>query len=223
MTAPNGSPLPADHACPIAIDGPVSSGKSSLGARLAADLDLPFLDTGLLYRAVGLAVPAAALADPDGAADVARHLDLAVLDDPRLGGEDAGERASKVAAMPAVRAALMDLQRAFGSRPGGAVLAGRDIGSAVFPDAPIKIFVTASPEIRARRRFEQLRDQGVEVIEADVLAELRRRDERDRTRATAPLVVPSDALFLDTSELGFEDAVAAARSFIDEVAARAWP
>jgi len=125
-----------------------------------------------------------------------------------------------VAAMPAVRAALLDLQRAFGARPGGAVLAGRDIGSAVFPDAPIKIFVTASAEVRARRRFEQLRERGVEVIEADVLAELRRRDERDRTRATAPLVVPADAFLLDTSELGFEDAVAAARSFIEDIAAR---
>jgi len=147
-------------------------------------------------------------------------LDLATLDDPRLGGEEAGERASKVAAMPEVRAALLDLQRAFGARPGGAVLAGRDIGSAVFPDAPIKIFVTASAEVRARRRFEQLRERGVEVIEADVLAELRRRDERDRTRATAPLVVPPDAFLLDTSELGFEDAVAAARSFIEDIAAR---
>jgi cytidylate kinase len=124
--------------------------------------------------------------------------------------------------MPPVRRALLDLQRAFGSRPGGAVLAGRDIGSTVFPDATIKIFVTASAEVRARRRFEQLREKGADVIEADVLAELRRRDERDETRATAPLVVPSDALFLDTSEIGFEDAVAAARSFIEEIAARAW-
>ncbi len=223
MTARAGSPLPAEHPCPIAIDGPVSSGKSSLGARLAQDLGVPFLDTGLLYRAVGLALPPEAVDDAAVAAGVARDLDLAVLDDPPLGGEEAGERASKVAAMPAVRAALLDLQRAFGGRPGGAVLAGRDIGSTVFPDAPIKIFVTASPAVRARRRFQQLREQGVEVIEADVLAELRRRDERDETRATAPLVVPSDALFLDTSELGFEDAVATARSFIDEIAARAWP
>jgi len=222
MTTPGPSPLPPERPCPIAIDGPVSSGKSSLGARLAVDLGVPFLDTGLLYRAVGLALPAAAVDDPCLAAELARGLDLATLDDPRLGGEEAGERASKVAAMPEVRAALLDLQRAFGARPGGAVLAGRDIGSAVFPDAPIKIFVTASAEVRARRRFEQLRERGVEVIEADVLAELRRRDERDRTRATAPLVVPPDAFLLDTSELGFEDAVAAARSFIDETAARAW-
>ena len=222
MTARDRSPLPPDRPCPIAIDGPVSSGKSSIGARLAADLGVPFLDTGLLYRAVGLALPPAALDDAAVAAAAARHLDLAVLDDPRLGGEEAGERASKVAAMPAVRTALLDLQRAFGGRPGGAVLAGRDIGSTVLPDAPIKLFVTASAEIRARRRCEQLRERGVAVIEADVLAELRRRDERDRTRATAPLVVPPDAFFLDTSELGFEDAVAAARSFIDETAARAW-
>jgi cytidylate kinase len=124
--------------------------------------------------------------------------------------------------MPAVRAALLALQREFGRRPGGAVLAGRDIGSAVFPDAPAKIYVTARPEIRARRRFEQLRGRGVEVIEADVLAELRRRDERDETRSSAPLMVPDDAFLLDTSELGFEEAVAAARSFIDEMAARAW-
>ncbi len=220
MTAPAASPLPPERPCPIAIDGPASSGKSSLGARLAADLGVPFLDTGLLYRAVGLALPPAAVDDPSLAAELARALDVAMLDDPRLGGEEAGERASKVAAMPGVRAALLDLQRAFGARPGGALLAGRDIGSAVFPDAPIKIFVTANPEIRARRRFEQLRERGAEVIEADVLAELRRRDERDGSRAAAPLVVPRDGLFLDTSELGFEDAVAAARSFIEDIAAR---
>jgi cytidylate kinase len=217
----NAPPLPADRPCPIAIDGPASSGKSSLGARLAADLGLPFLDTGLLYRAVGLALPPEAVDDATLAADLARRLDLAVLADPRLGGEEAGERASKVAAMTPVRAALLNLQRAFGEQAGGAVLAGRDIGSAVFPDAPIKIFVTASSEIRARRRFEQLRERGVDVIEADVLAELRRRDDRDKTRSTSPLVAPADALLLDTSELRFEDAVAAARSFIDEQAARA--
>lgn len=217
----NGPPLPADRPCPIAIDGPASSGKSSLGARLAADLGLPFLDTGLLYRAVGLALPPEAVDDATLAADLARRLYLAVLADPRLGGEEAGERASKVAAMTPVRAALLNLQRAFGEQAGGAVLAGRDIGSAVFPDAPIKIFVTASSEIRARRRFEQLRERGVDVIEADVLAELRRRDDRDKTRSTSPLVAPADALLLDTSELRFEDAVAAARSFIDEQAARA--
>ena len=222
MTAGRPPRLPRDRAFAIAIDGPVSSGKSSLGARIAAELAVPFLDTGLLYRAVGLALPARALADAAAAAEVARHLDLARLADPELAGERAGERASKVAVMPEVRAALLALQREFGARAGGAVLAGRDIGSAVLPDAPVKIFVTATPEIRARRRFEQLRARGVAVIEADVLAELRRRDERDRTRATAPLVVPGDAFLLDTSELGFEDAVATARSFIDEVVARAW-
>lgn len=221
MTGGGGSALPADRPCPIAIDGPVSSGKSSLGARLAADLGVPFLDTGLLYRAVGLALPHGAEDDATAAAAAARQLDLAVLDDPRLTGEAAGERASEVATMPAVRAALLDLQRAFGARPGGAVLAGRDIGSTVLPDAPVKIFVTARTEVRARRRCEQLRGRGVDVIEANVLAELRRRDERDATRSTAPLVVPDDALVLDTSELGFEDALAAARSFIDEVVARA--
>ncbi len=222
MTAGRRAALPRDRPFAIAIDGPVSSGKSSLGAKIAEDLAVPFLDTGLLYRAVGLALSPAALDDPRAAADVARHLDLDRLEDPALAGERAGERASKVAVMPEVRAALLALQREFGARPGGAVVAGRDIGSAVLPAAPVKIFVTATPEIRARRRFEQLRARGVEVIEADVLAELRRRDERDRTRATAPLVVPADAFLLDTSELGFEDAVAAARSFIDEVVARAW-
>jgi cytidylate kinase len=223
MTAARSSSLPADRPFPIAIDGPVSSGKSSLGRRIAAELAVPFLDTGLLYRAVGTAVDETALADPGAAARIARDLDLARLEDPALASEAAGERASKVAVMPEVRDALLALQRAFGRRAGGAVLAGRDIGSTVFPDAPAKIFVTARAEVRARRRFEQLREQGLDVIEADVLAELRRRDERDKTRVTAPLVVPSDALFLDTSELDFEDAVAAARSFIDEVAARAWP
>jgi len=214
--------VPPERPFPIAIDGPASSGKSSLGARIASDLDMPFLDTGLLYRAVGLALAPTAQIDPAAAAAAARDLDPARLDDPALSSEAAGERASQVAAMPQVRAALLAFQREFGGRPGGAVLAGRDIGSAVLPDAAAKIFVTAAAEVRARRRFEQLRDQGVSVIEADVLAELRRRDDRDASRRSAPLTVPLDALVLDTSELGFEDAIAAARSFIDEVAAGAW-
>ncbi len=210
---------PADRPFAIAIDGPASSGKSTLGARLADALDLPFLDTGLLYRAVGKAVGEAGADDAARAAAAARTLDLDGLADPGLAAEAVGELASRVAVMPAVRQALLHLQRRFAARPGGAVLAGRDIGSHVCPDAPAKIFVTATPEARAERRFQQLRARGDAVIHSAVLAELRRRDARDAARAIAPLVTPDDALVLDTTSLDVAAALTKARSFIEERAA----
>ena len=210
-----------DGPFPIAIDGPGSSGKSSIGGRLARDLDLPFLDTGLLYRAVGRALAADELDDPAAAAAAARAIVPENLDEAALANEDVGARASKVAAMPEVRAALFELQRRFALRPGGAVVVGRDIATAIVPEAPVKIFITAATAVRAERRFRQLRDRAAAVIHSDVLAELRRRDDRDATRRAAPLQVAPDALLLDTTRLDFEEAVAVARSFIDERVARA--
>ena len=212
---------PAHRPFPIAIDGPASSGKSTLGAELAVRLGLPFLDTGLLYRAVGRSLGPEDADDPVRAAAAAERLQPADLDDRALAGEVVGALASRVAALPEVRRALLTFQRDFAAQPGGAVLAGRDIGSHVCPDAPCKIFVTASPEVRASRRVEQLRAGGEAVIHSDVLAELRRRDARDAARAVAPLVVPDDALVLDTTRLDVAAALAVARSFIEDRAARA--
>ncbi len=213
--------LSADTAFPIAVDGPGSSGKTTLGARLACELAVPFLDTGLLYRAVGAAMPTERADDAAAAAEIARRLRIEALDERRLATEAIGERASRVAAMPAVRAVLFDLQRDFALRPGGALLVGRDIGTAIVPEAPAKVFVTASVEVRAARRCEQLQRRGTDVIYSEVLAELRRRDQRDATRRAAPLQVAADAFVLDTTRMDFEAAVAAARGFIDERAARA--
>ena len=210
---------PADRPFTIAIDGPASSGKSTIGARLAADLGLPWLDTGLLYRAVGKAAGPEPVDDAEAAAEVARRLDPAALTDPDLGNETVGALASRVAVIPAVRAALLGLQHDFAARPGGAILVGRDIGSHVCPDAAAKIFVTAAVEARAERRFQQLRAVDDAVIHSAVLAELRRRDDRDAARAIAPLVTPDDALVLDTTSLDVAAAVDVARGFIIERAA----
>ncbi|TVQ36787.1 MAG: (d)CMP kinase [Geminicoccaceae bacterium] len=204
----------------MAIDGPASSGKSTIGARLAADLELPFLDTGLLYRAVGKAVGETRIEDAAAAARAARSLDPTALDDPALHNETVGALASRVAVMPEVRQALLAWQRDFAARPGGAVLVGRDIGSHVCPAAPCKIFITATVEARAARRFEQLRALDDGVIHSAVLAELRRRDARDAARAIAPLVTPDDALVLDTTSLDVAATLEAARGFILERAAR---
>ena len=146
----------------VAIDGPAAAGKGTLAERLAAHYGLPYLDTGLLYRLLGRLVAERGL-DPDDAAaasEVARALDPALLADPPLRGHEAGELASRVAVHPGVRAALLDFQRDFAARPGGAVLDGRDIGTAVCPDADVKIYVTASPEERARRRTRRTGRQG---------------------------------------------------------------
>lgn len=200
----------------IAIDGPAASGKGTLARRLAAHYGLPHLDTGLLYRAVGArCLAAGVLGDAAAATAVARALDAADLDPDALRSAEVGEAASVVAANPDVRAALLDLQRRFAAQPGGAVLDGRDIGTVICPDAPAKLFVTASPAVRAQRRHKELVGRGDAVSYDEVLADIRRRDERDSNRAAAPLTQASDAAFLDTSSLGIAEAFAAALALVE--------
>lgn len=191
----------------VAVDGPAAAGKGTLARRLAAELGLPYLDTGLLYRAVGRRVLDAG-GDPRDAVAAeaaARALTAADLARGDLRGPEADMAASAVATLPAVRAALLDWQRDFG-RTHGAVMDGRDIGTVIFPDAPAKLFVTASPEARARRRHAELAARGVDRPLADVLAEMQARDAQDAARATAPMKPAKDAVLLDTTSLGIEDA-----------------
>jgi cytidylate kinase len=206
----------------IAVDGPAASGKGTIASRLAADYGLPFLDTGLLYRAVGVAVQALGgdPRDPEAAERIARVIDAAELDAGRLSGREAGELASQVAAHGGVRGALLDLQRDFAAQPSGAVLDGRDIGTVIAPDAPAKLFVTASPEVRARRRWRQLLSQGESLTLEEMLEDIRRRDARDASRADAPMVMAPDAVLLDTSEMDISTAVDAARRIVEAARAR---
>jgi cytidylate kinase len=206
----------------IAIDGPAASGKGTLAKILAADYGLPCLDTGLLYRGVGVGLLRRGidLADVAAAEAAARALDLADLDHPDLRGAAAGEAASRVAAYAPVRAALLELQQAFARRPGGAVLDGRDIGTVIAPDAPAKLFVTASPEVRAERRWKQLNTSETPIALEEVLADIRRRDERDSGRDSAPLARASDAVLLDTTDLGIDAATDAARRIVEAARAR---
>jgi cytidylate kinase len=201
----------------IAIDGPAASGKGTLGKRLAAHFGLRHLDTGLLYRAVAHALVAqgAKLDDPATAEAAARGLDVASLDEAKLKARGMAEPASIVSAIPQVRAALVDLQRSFAVAPPGAVLDGRDIGTVILPDADVKIYVDASPQVRARRRTAELRAKGEMVDEARILEDICRRDERDRNRSVAPLVPATDAQVLDTSELDVEAAFAAAVAIVE--------
>ena len=205
----------------VAVDGPSASGKGTLARRLAAALDFALLDTGLLYRAVGATVLAAGgdPAEPAVAAAAARSLDLAALDPAPLRREAVGQAASVVAANPEVRAALLDHQRRFAAAPpggkAGAVLDGRDIGTVVCPRAEIKIFVTASPEERARRRHKELLERGEARIYARVVAEMRERDRRDSERAAAPLQPAADAEVLDTTALDAEEAFRAALEIVE--------
>lgn len=198
----------------IAIDGTAASGKGTLARRLAAAYGFDHLDTGLLYRAVGVAVLRGGGNPDDPIAGLAAvlALDPSGLGDPELRGDAAAQAASRVSAIPGVRTALLDFQRRFAERPPGAVLDGRDIGTVICPDAPAKIFVTATLETRTARRWKELRERGHEVIYDEVLDDLRQRDERDRRRAVAPLVPASDAFLLDTSQLTadqvFEQALA---------------
>lgn len=199
----------------IAIDGPAASGKGTLARRIAETLGLPHLDTGLLYRAVGTRCLKDGVLEDEAASEAAaRMLDLSTLDAEALRGSEAGAAASIVAARPSVRAALLDLQRAFAAQPGGAVLDGRDIGTVICPDAPVKLFVTAAPEVRALRRFKELAGRGSDLTLETVLADIRERDARDSGRASAPLVKAQDAVELDTSDLGIEDAFTAAMNIV---------
>ena len=199
----------------VAVDGPAAAGKGTLARRLARELGLPYLDTGLLYRAVGRRVLDAG-GDPRDAVvaeRAARTLTPADLDRGDLRGPEADMAASAVATLPAVRAALLDWQRQFG-RTHGAVMDGRDIGTVIFPDAPAKLFVTASPEARARRRHAELAARGVDRPIAEVEAEMQARDAQDAARATAPMKPAEDAVVLDTTELGIEEAFQAARALV---------
>ena len=195
----------------IAVDGPSASGKGTLAKRLAAHFRLPHLDTGLLYRAVGWR----ALQTGQAPADVAARLTGDDLSDPALRSDDAGQQASKVGAIPEVRANLLKFQKEFSSQVSGAVLDGRDIGTVICPDAPVKLFVTASPEARAERRYQELRARGVDTIKPRVLAEMAERDRRDSERAAAPLKAAPDAWLLDTSDMDADAAFAAALAFIE--------
>ena len=195
----------------IAIDGPSAAGKGTLARRLADHFGLPHLDTGLLYRAVGW------IAQRTGRppAEVAAALQAGDLADPLLRADDAGQAGSKVAAIPEVRANLLNFQKEFAYQPSGAVLDGRDIGTVICPDAPVKLFVTASAQARAERRYRELRERGVDIIKPRVLAEMAERDRRDSERAAAPLKAAPDAHLLDTSDLDADAAFAAALTFIE--------
>src|SRR5436309_3271966 len=205
----------------IAIDGPAASGKGTLGKRLAEHFGLRHLDTGLLYRAVAKALIDAGhpLDDRARAVEAAKAIDPARLDERILKTHAIGEAASIVSAFPEVRAALIDLQREFAQKPPGAVLDGRDIGTVIAPQAQVKIFLTASAEERARRRAGELRAKAEPADEAVILADIRRRDERDRTRSIAPLKPAPDAHLLDTTHLDIDAAVRAAIDIVEAVRA----
>jgi cytidylate kinase len=211
----------------VAIDGPAASGKGTLARRLAQHFGLPHLDTGLLYRATARALmdEGRRLDDLGAAVKAARGLALIDFDEGALRGREMGEAASIVAAFPEVRAALVEAQQSFAGRPGGAVLDGRDIGTVICPDATAKIYVTASPETRARRRALELRSRGEPSDYAKVLADIRHRDLRDSTRATAPLQAATDALILDTTDLDVEGTYREALRLIEQKlgAARSTP
>jgi cytidylate kinase len=206
----------------VAVDGPAASGKGTIARALARAHGLPHLDTGLLYRAVGLAVlrDGGDPADPAQALAACRFADGSLADDG-LKSEAAGKAASLVSAHPAVRAALLERQRAFARRPGGAVLDGRDIGTVIAPQADAKLFVTASPEVRAERRHRELLRMGLSATLDHVLADIRARDARDSGRTSAPLRMADDARLLDTTALDVEGAVAAALAMVEQAGLRA--
>ena len=195
----------------IAIDGPAASGKGTLAKRLAAHFKLPHLDTGLLYRAVGWSAAHTSLTPADAAA----ALKAADLDNPALRTDEAGQAASKVAAIPEVRTNLLKFQKEFAHQASGAVLDGRDIGTVICPDAPVKLFVTASLDARVERRYQELRARGADTIKPRVLAEMAERDRRDSERAAAPLKAAPDAYHLDTSDMDADAAFAAALAFVE--------
>jgi cytidylate kinase len=202
----------------IAIDGPAASGKGTLGKRLAAHYGYRHLDTGLLYRAVArtLIDTGHKLDDAAQAAAAARALRPEQLETADLKSHAAGEAASVVSAIPEVRAALVAWQRDFAAAPPGAVLDGRDIGTVICPHAEVKIFVTAAPQVRARRRALELRQQGLAAAEDDILADILRRDARDSSRPVAPLKPAPDAHILDTSELDVDTVLRRAIAIIEQ-------
>lgn len=194
----------------VAIDGPAASGKGTMSKALARHFGFAHLDTGLLYRAVGAKVLQGATPEAAARALVTDDLEADALRLPEV-----AQAASRVAAVPEVRAALVDFQRSFAARAGGAVLDGRDIGTVICPDAPVKLFVTARAEVRARRRFAELQSKGVQTTLEEVLADVEARDARDMGRADAPLRPAPDAVQIDTSDMKIADAVAAAVALIE--------
>jgi cytidylate kinase len=205
----------------IAVDGPTASGKGTIAKALAAHFHLPHMDTGLLYRAVGYQV-ALDNGDPDSEADALAACDFPeeLLGHPALRSEATGGLASRVSVHPAVRQALHERQRAYATQPGGAVLDGRDIGTVIAPDADVKLFVTATVAARAERRWREMQARGESHTLSAIEEDLRRRDQRDSTRTTAPLVAAEDAIVLDTSELDRDAAVARAIDLVSEALAR---
>ena len=201
----------------IAIDGPAAAGKGTLSRRIAEEYGFHHLDTGLTYRATAKALIDRGLPLDDEviAADVARNLDLSGLDRGVLSAHEIGEAASRIAVMPGVRRSLVEAQRAFATKAPGTVLDGRDIGTVVCPDAAVKLYVTASAEVRARRRQDEINEGGGSADFDGVLADIVRRDERDSGRADSPLRPAPDAHLLDTSEMSIEAAFSAAKSIID--------
>jgi len=200
-----------DRAIVIAVDGPAASGKGTIAKALAAHFGLPHMDTGLLYRAAALNLFRFG-GDPASEFEATRACDLSSisLDDPELRSEIVGSIASRISAYPAVRERLLERQRNFAFQPGGAVLDGRDIGTVIAPQADVKLFVTASVEVRARRRVAELMSRGTPAHLEDVIIDLKARDARDSSRVTAPLEQAKDALRLDTSEMDIAAAIAAA-------------
>lgn len=205
----------------VAVDGPVASGKTTLAKRLAAANGLRFLDTGLLYRAVARRLLEKGLSpeNVEAAATEAAAVRASDLDPAALQAERIGAAASAVAVHPAVRHALLAVQRRFAAEPPGAVLAGRDIGSVVCPDATVKLYVTARAEVRARRRFEELRQRGETAMYERVLEDVRERDRRDQERAVAPLLVARDAVRIDTSTLSLDASLRAMQEVLDRARA----
>ena len=203
----------------IAIDGPAASGKGTLARRLAARFGFHHLDTGLTYRAAAadLLKRGVPLDDEERATEVAAEVDLSALDREALSLHEVGEAASKIAVMPRVRRVLVDAQRRFAETPPGAVLDGRDIGTVVCPQADVKLYVTASPAVRARRRTDELNGRGITADYDEILADLVRRDERDSTRTDSPLKAADDAHLLDTSEMDIETAFRKAVDIVDSL------
>lgn len=194
----------------VAIDGPAAAGKGTVSKAVAAHFGFAHLDSGLLYRAVG-----AKSGDGADPVAVAKALDPVDLENPDLRTQAAAKAASVVAVIPEVRAALVDFQRQFARRAGGAVIDGRDIGTVICPQAEVKLFVTASAETRANRRYLELKERGADVTPESVLADVEARDKRDRERETAPLVAAEDATVIDTSTMSIDEAVAAAVAVIE--------
>ena len=201
----------------IAVDGPAASGKGTIARALASHFGLPHLDTGLLYRAVALNLFRFG-GDPGSEFEAMRACDITSvsLDDPDLRSEVVGSIASRISAYPSVREKLLDRQRRFAGQAGGAVLDGRDIGTVVAPGADVKLFVTASIEVRARRRLAELLSRGMATHLEDVVIDLKARDARDSSRSAAPLAQADDAMLLDTSDMDIDAAIAAAIMLVEE-------